>query len=280
MAAKKLSGGGACGCVGGPGMATAPATATIAGGAAKAAKAVARAARSAAKRAAKAMRGGCACDAPAAAPAPARFAGGFLADPWAKLLVLLQVALVLLIGGMAWTMWASRRGAPAAGAADASAAAAALGVHHAGYVRGPAERPPMRGGDIRNAPDLRVNPARDPAYPLRGVPQDYQQMGTIVSAAPDASPDAQPTILPLIGRPSPTNRDRWNYYTATDQYNMMRLPIAVDGKDCQEDVGCREIYNGDAISVPAYKKEFTAQVYKYERPQYNPTGPSTVTLAI
>jgi len=153
-------------------------------------------------------------------------------------------------------------------------------VHHAGYVRGPVEQPPMRGGDIRNAPSLQISPTSDPAYPLRGVPQGFQQMGTIVSSAPDASPDAQPTILPLVGRPSPTNRDRWNYYTATDQYNMMRVGVAVDGKDCQEDVGCREITNGDTISVPAYKKEFTAQIYKYDRPQYNPSGPSTVTIAI
>jgi len=276
MPAKKLAGGSAeCGCVGGPGM--------MSGGAAKAVRKGAKAVGKAVRRAAAALKGGgCGCDAGSAPPGvTTSFAGGFFAEPWTKLLVILQIALVLLVGWMAWVMWSRRSGAGSAGRArDDEDAERPLAVHHAGYVRGPVEQPPMRGGDIRNAPSLQISPTSDPAYPLRGVPQGFQQMGTIVSSAPDASPDAQPTILPLVGRPSPTNRDRWNYYTATDQYNMMRVGVAVDGKDCQEDVGCREIMNGDTISVPAYKKEFTAQIYKYDRPQYNPSGPSTVTLSI
>lgn len=270
MPAKKLLAGGdaSCGCVGGPGM--------MSGGARKAVAKAAKAVGKAVRRAGAKMTGGaCACE---GAPAPVY--GGFFADPWARLLVLLQVALVALIAWMAWAMWSRRAGPRRDDGRDDDEAAAPLVVHHAGYVRGPVAQPPMRGGDIRNAPNLIVNPTRDPAYPLRGVPQDFQQMGTLVSAAPEGAAGAQPTILPLVGRPSPTNRDRWNYYTATDQYNMMRLPVTVDGKDCQEDVGCREIADGDAVRIPAYGKDFTAQVYKYDRPQYNPSGPSTVTLAI
>jgi len=284
MPAKKLSvgGNGSCGCVGGPGM--------MSGGAAKTARKAAKRVGKAVRAVFAKMKGGCACDGGepgvGAGAAGGATAAGFTVS-WTKVLVVLQIALVVLVGWMAWAMW-SRRGS--AGASSAAArdddAERPLAVHHAGYVRGPVEQPPMRiagvglGGDIRNAPGLQISPTSDPAYPLRGVPQSFQQMGTIVSSAPDASPDAQPTILPLVGRPSPTNRDRWNYYTATDQYNMMRVAVAVDGKDCQEDVGCREITNGDTISVPAYKKDFTAQIYKYDRPQYNPSGPSTVTIAI
>ena len=286
MPAKKLSVGGnavagSCGCVGGPGM--------MSGGAAKTARKAVKRVGKAVRAVFAKMKGGCACDGGepgAGAGAAGGAAAGFTVS-WAKVLVLLQIALVLLVGWMAWAMWSRRAGGRGAGRrSDDDEAERPLAVHHAGYVRGPVEQPPMRiagvglGGDIRNAPGLQISPTSDPAYPLRGVPQSFQQMGTIVSAAPDASPDAQPTILPLVGRPSPTNRDRWNYYTATDQYNMMRVAVAVDGKDCQEDVGCREITNGDTISVPAYKKDFIAQIYKYDRPQYNPSGPSTVTIAI
>jgi len=278
MPAKKLSAGGngACGCVGGPGMFT------MSGGAAKTARKAAMRVGKAVRAVFAKMKGGCACDGGepgAGAGAAGGAAAGFTVS-WTKVLVVLQIALVLLVGWMAWAMWSRSRSGSASASARADDDERPLVVHHAGYVRGPVEQPPMRGGDIRNAPSLQISPTSDPAYPLRGVPQGFQQMGTIVSSAPDASPDAQPTILPLVGRPSPTNRDRWNYYTATDQYNMMRVGVAVDGKDCQEDVGCREITNGDTISVPAYKKEFTAQIYKYDRPQYNPSGPSTVTIAI
>jgi hypothetical protein len=38
----------------------------------------------------------------------------------------------------------------------------------------------------------------------------------------------------------------------------------VKNRDCQDDVGCDEIYNGDDVTVPDYaNKVFTARIYKY-----------------
>jgi len=95
--------------------------------------------------------------------------------------------------------------------------------------------------------------------------QDYQQMGMLTSN----QTDKEPIILPLFGRKLYNRSDRWQYYTATDKNNMMRIPLQFDNRDCEDDVGCKEISNGDKISVEIYQgREFTATVYKTDAPHY------------
>ena len=50
-------------------------------------------------------------------------------------------------------------------------------------------------------------------------------------------------ILPLMGRPLFTNRDKWNFYTMTDKNNMIKLPISHKGRSCTNQIGCDNIYN-------------------------------------
>ena len=72
--------------------------------------------------------------------------------------------------------------------------------------------------------------------------------------------------MPLFGRKM-YSKDRWEYYTASDEYHMWRIPVMVNNRDCQDDVGCDEIYNGDNVTVPDYaNKVFTARIYKYRTP--------------
>jgi hypothetical protein len=105
---------------------------------------------------------------------------------------------------------------------------------------------------------LPIYPKRDPEYPLRGVSSEFQQIGTLTN-----NDDDPPMILPLFGRPIPARKDRWEYYTATDKYNMLRIPVTFENRDCMEEVGCREVYNKDTVFIPSYKKEFVVQLYKY-----------------
>ena len=50
---------------------------------------------------------------------------------------------------------------------------------------------------------------------------------------------------------------------------MIRLPIKFDNMNCEDDIGCREIYNGDKISIEIYKgRAFTATIYKVDAPKY------------
>jgi len=107
-----------------------------------------------------------------------------------------------------------------------------------------------------------------PYYP-KNLPKytssDYQQIGMLTSN----QTDKEPIILPLFGRKLYNRSDRWQYYTATDKNNMMRIPLQFDNRDCEDDVGCKEISNGDKISVEIYQgREFTATVYKTDAPHY------------
>lgn len=107
---------------------------------------------------------------------------------------------------------------------------------------------------------LPVYPEKDPEYPLRVMSQtaEYQQLGILKSM--DGS---EPIALPLFGRRLPNRPDRWEYYTATDKQNMLRVPIEYESRDCLEEVGCNELYKGDTVVVPVYGKNYEVQLYKY-----------------
>lgn len=108
-----------------------------------------------------------------------------------------------------------------------------------------------------------IYPRHNPEYPLQRKPQGYQQVGVLVSKD---SAEEKPIIMPLFGRKM-YSRDRWEYYTASDEYHMWRIPVMVNNRDCQDDVGCDEIYNGDNVTVPDYaNKVFAARIYKYRDP--------------
>jgi hypothetical protein len=109
-----------------------------------------------------------------------------------------------------------------------------------------------------------IYPRHNPEYPLQRVPQGYQQVGVLVS---QDSAENKPIIMPLYGRKM-YSKDRWEYYTASDEYHMWRIPVSINNRDCQDDVGCDEIYNGDNVTVPDYaNKVFAARIYKYRDPR-------------
>ena len=129
---------------------------------------------------------------------------------------------------------------------------------------------------------LPVYPTSPPEYPLRGVHTGFQQVGVLVLnkqefekpdiSLPDETPEKtrliynspEPTLLPLFGRKLDTHNDRWEYYCGSDKFNSMRLPVYYGNRDCQNDTGCNEIYDGEHISVPDYSNQsFRARIYKY-----------------
>lgn len=94
---------------------------------------------------------------------------------------------------------------------------------------------------------------------------EYQQIGILTAN----ETDKEPIVLPLFAKKLHNNRDRWNYYTATDKNNMMRLPIKHQNMDCEDNIGCREIYDGDKLQIEIYQgREFTATIYRNQAPQY------------
>ena len=112
-----------------------------------------------------------------------------------------------------------------------------------------------------NADNIPVYPKQLPKYNN----PDYQQVGILTAN----ETDKDPIILPLFARKLRNHNDRWQYYTATDKNNMMRLPIKHENKNCDDEIGCREIYEGDTLTIEIYQgRIFTASIYKNDIPQY------------
>lgn len=102
--------------------------------------------------------------------------------------------------------------------------------------------------------------------PTRGESSHFQQVGALTSK----SSNGEPIILPLYGKPTYPGSNKWLYYTGTDKYPSVKLPVNHKKKECQGDFGCEEIHNGDSIQVPAYGNDFSVSVYQLDKPRYIP----------
>lgn len=133
-----------------------------------------------------------------------------------------------------------------------------------------------RGGDSRydRAPqplrDWRAEPEFPPRgglstlpfnQPTQGLPESFQSVGLI---------RVEDKMLPLYGRRTAGSSDRWNYYTRTDTYNPIPLPIQIQKRDCMDDVGCSEVSTGDRVHVRGLQKEGQTEIYRFDGPKYLP----------
>lgn len=140
----------------------------------------------------------------------------------------------------------------------------------------PRFRPSVPERNYAAPPDLRGFPSGGAAgIPIneatRGVPDSFQQVGLLTTpGGTETSASPTRTILPLFGRKLMTNRDRWNYYTRTDGINPVQVPVQFKRRNCDEDLGCEEITEGDTIGVPVLGQSFVASVYRYSTPRYIP----------
>jgi hypothetical protein len=94
----------------------------------------------------------------------------------------------------------------------------------------------------------------------------YRQMG-ILTPTNGSNTDK---ILSLMGRPVYTNRDKWQYYTISNQNNGVKLPISVKGKSGSGEYGVDIIYNGDTVYVEGLNESHTATIYDTDTIQYMP----------
>ena len=101
-----------------------------------------------------------------------------------------------------------------------------------------------------------------PRLPTRGMPETYQSMGVITMD------DGK--ILPIYGRRTASRSDRFQYYTRTDTYNPVQLPLRHKRRDCQDDIGCEELFDGDSITVAATNQVGRATIYRFDGPTYVP----------
>lgn len=136
--------------------------------------------------------------------------------------------------------------------------------------------PPMivKGGDDRytraprpqrvwdNGPELPTRGSFNelPSLATRGAPEAYQQMGVLTTHDGKA--------LPLYGRRTAPRSDYFNYYTRTDTYNPVALPVAFKKRDCQDNAGCQEVMNGDEVKLAATGDHAKVTLYGFDGPRY------------
>jgi hypothetical protein len=130
---------------------------------------------------------------------------------------------------------------------------------------------PPRGGDDRytraprpqrmwdNGPEIPIRGALDPIA-TRGAPESYQQMGILT--AHDGK------LLPLYGRRVAPRSDYFNYYTRTDTYNPVAVPVRLGRRDCQDSTGCSEVFNGDKVQMTPTGESATVTLYGFDGPRY------------
>lgn len=97
------------------------------------------------------------------------------------------------------------------------------------------------------------------------VDTTYRQLGLLT---PTAGGDGK--ILSLMGRPLFVNRNKYQYYTMSDQHNSVKLPVVRNGKSCTNEYGCDEIYNGDTVYVQGYNQAFKVTMYDNDTIKYLP----------
>jgi hypothetical protein len=112
--------------------------------------------------------------------------------------------------------------------------------------------------NTNNGPKLPIN------VPTQSFNSTYRQIGILTRV------NGQETILPLMGRPLFSNRDKWNFYTMNDKNGMIKLPISFKNKSCTSSQGCDNLYNGDTVFVEGYSDTFRVTIYDNNSMEYIP----------
>lgn len=94
----------------------------------------------------------------------------------------------------------------------------------------------------------------------------YRQLG-ILTPTNGSSKDS---IIPLMGRPLFTNRDKWQYYSTSNQHNNVKLPISRAGRSCTNENGCDKLYTGDQVYIEGVNETYKVTVYDNDTIKYLP----------
>jgi len=98
------------------------------------------------------------------------------------------------------------------------------------------------------------------------VDTSYRQVGIL---NPTNKPNKD-NVLPLMGRPVFTNRDKWQYYTIGNQHNNIKLPVVVKGKSGLNEYGVDRIYNGDTVYIEGLNDVYRVTIYDNDTIKYLP----------
>jgi len=94
----------------------------------------------------------------------------------------------------------------------------------------------------------------------------YRQVG-ILNPKNGSSKDS---ILPLMGRVLFANRNKWQYFTTSNQHNNVKLPLSRGGKSCTNEYGCDELFSGDTVFIEGSNEVYTVTIYDNDTIRYLP----------
>jgi len=97
--------------------------------------------------------------------------------------------------------------------------------------------------------------------PTQGLPEQFGTLGVV---------EVDGDVWPLYGRRTGGSSDRWNYYTRNNTYNPVPLPIRYQRRDCMDDIGCQELFNGEHVRVDVLGKDGKVTIYRADGPKYFP----------
>ena len=101
---------------------------------------------------------------------------------------------------------------------------------------------------------------------IGAVDTAYRQLG-ILTPSNGSSKDS---IVPLMGRPLFTNRDKWQYYSTSNQHNNVKLPVSRAGRSCTNEYGCDKLYNGDTVYIEGANETYRVTMYDNDTIKYLP----------
>jgi hypothetical protein len=124
-------------------------------------------------------------------------------------------------------------------------------------------RPPLQ-EDFYSEPYLVKKLPINISTNIGAVDASYKQIGILTSV------EGKNKILPLMGRPLFTGRDKWQFYTISDQNNSVKLPVVKNGRNCINSNGCDNLYTGDTVFVEGYNEIYKVNIYESDTLRYIP----------
>jgi hypothetical protein len=131
--------------------------------------------------------------------------------------------------------------------------------------------PPLRDERyfIPGYPMGRVSPGIVPiniSTNIGAVDTAYRQLGILTPS----NGSTKDSIVPLMGRPLFTNRDKWQYYSTSNQHNNVKLPVSRAGRSCTNEYGCDKLYNGDTVYIEGVNDTYRVTIYDNDTIKYLP----------
>ena len=123
--------------------------------------------------------------------------------------------------------------------------------------------PPLRNESYFRMPSIvPINMSTNPG----AIETNYRQFGLLTPI----HGKTKGNILPLMGRPLYTNRDKWQYYSTSNQHNNIKLPLIKNGKSCTNEYGCDQLFSGDIVHVEGVNEKYKVTMYENSTMKYLP----------